>query len=55
MRESIPASREVLLVSRDEKIISFPHELCLARYQLLDQKVSTGFIATQVKVASFTS
>ena len=29
--------------------MSFPHELCLARHPFLNQKVSTGFIATQVR------
>ena len=40
-------SRDAIPASRDEKIMSFPHELCLKRHQLLNQMVSTGFIATQ--------
>ena len=49
-RETWLSFREKRFLSREtrvEKIMSFPHELCLARYQLLNQKVSFGFIATQ--------
>ena len=51
-RDTIPALREALivpwnaiLISQDEKIMSFPHESC--EIPVVEPKVSTGFIGTQ--------